>query len=194
MQAPLTPARPGLVRRLALWGAGAHGENLAWHAGAVARRSRGRVRTTTRPHPGTAPADPPAGALGCRRPRREPGLGPPRRRAAGPPGARPARGAARDAQHPHDRRPAAPSPAAALLPAARQSAGPRASSAGTYGGLVFTTRPELAGTFGMVASTHWLATAAGMATLEAGRQRVRRRRRHRLRAPGRRTPPQRPRR
>jgi gamma-glutamyltranspeptidase/glutathione hydrolase len=32
----------------------------------------------------------------------------------------------------------------------------------------FTTRPELAGTFGMVASTHWLATAAGMATLEAG--------------------------
>jgi gamma-glutamyltranspeptidase/glutathione hydrolase len=33
---------------------------------------------------------------------------------------------------------------------------------------VFTTRPELAGTFGMVASTHWLATAAGMATLESG--------------------------
>ncbi|MGY1617858.1 gamma-glutamyltransferase family protein [Geodermatophilus sp. SYSU D00691] len=33
---------------------------------------------------------------------------------------------------------------------------------------MFTTRPELAGTFGMVASTHWLATAAGMATLEQG--------------------------
>jgi len=33
---------------------------------------------------------------------------------------------------------------------------------------VFTTRPELAGTFGMIASTHWLATAAGMAVLEAG--------------------------
>src|SRR4051812_16529621 len=32
----------------------------------------------------------------------------------------------------------------------------------------FTTRPELTGTFGMVASTHWLATAAGMAVLEAG--------------------------
>jgi gamma-glutamyltranspeptidase len=32
----------------------------------------------------------------------------------------------------------------------------------------FTTRPELAGTFGMVASTHWLATAAGMAVLERG--------------------------
>jgi gamma-glutamyltranspeptidase / glutathione hydrolase len=33
---------------------------------------------------------------------------------------------------------------------------------------VFTTRPELAGTFGMVASTHWLASAAGMAVLERG--------------------------
>jgi gamma-glutamyltranspeptidase / glutathione hydrolase len=33
----------------------------------------------------------------------------------------------------------------------------------------FTTRPELAGTFGMVASTHWLASAAGMAVLESGR-------------------------
>jgi gamma-glutamyltranspeptidase / glutathione hydrolase len=33
---------------------------------------------------------------------------------------------------------------------------------------VFTTRPVLAGTFGMVASTHWLATAAGMAVLESG--------------------------
>src|SRR5919198_5738426 len=33
---------------------------------------------------------------------------------------------------------------------------------------MFSTRPELAGTFGMVASTHWLATAAGMAVLEAG--------------------------
>ena len=32
----------------------------------------------------------------------------------------------------------------------------------------FTTRPELAGTFGMVASTHWLASAAGMAVLELG--------------------------
>jgi gamma-glutamyltranspeptidase/glutathione hydrolase len=33
---------------------------------------------------------------------------------------------------------------------------------------VFTTRPELRGTFGMVASTHWLASAAGMAVLELG--------------------------
>src|ERR687889_928800 len=32
----------------------------------------------------------------------------------------------------------------------------------------FTTRPELSGTFGMVASTHWLASAAGMAALERG--------------------------
>ncbi|MGH3007837.1 MAG: gamma-glutamyltransferase family protein [Gaiellaceae bacterium] len=32
----------------------------------------------------------------------------------------------------------------------------------------FATRPELRGTFGMVASTHWLASAAGMAVLERG--------------------------
>src|SRR6201986_391465 len=32
----------------------------------------------------------------------------------------------------------------------------------------FTTRPELAGTFGMVASTHWLPSAAGVAVLEQG--------------------------
>jgi gamma-glutamyltranspeptidase / glutathione hydrolase len=34
--------------------------------------------------------------------------------------------------------------------------------------VAFTTRPELRGTFGMVASTHWLASAAGMAVLEQG--------------------------
>jgi gamma-glutamyltranspeptidase / glutathione hydrolase len=32
----------------------------------------------------------------------------------------------------------------------------------------FTTRPELRGTFGMVASTHWLASAVGMSMLERG--------------------------
>jgi len=32
----------------------------------------------------------------------------------------------------------------------------------------FTTRPELQGSFGMVASTHWLASASGMAVLERG--------------------------
>lgn len=32
----------------------------------------------------------------------------------------------------------------------------------------FTTRPEIAGTFGVVASTHWVATAVGMGTLERG--------------------------
>src|SRR5207237_9717230 len=36
------------------------------------------------------------------------------------------------------------------------------------GSVEFTTRPELRGTFGMVASTHWLASAAGMAVLEIG--------------------------
>ena len=34
--------------------------------------------------------------------------------------------------------------------------------------MTFTTRPELRGTFGAVASTHWLASAAGMAVLERG--------------------------
>ncbi len=34
--------------------------------------------------------------------------------------------------------------------------------------MTFTTRPELRGTFGMVSSTHWLASAAGMAVLERG--------------------------
>ena len=33
---------------------------------------------------------------------------------------------------------------------------------------MFTTRPEIRGTFGVVASTHWLASAAGMAILEKG--------------------------
>jgi gamma-glutamyltranspeptidase/glutathione hydrolase len=34
--------------------------------------------------------------------------------------------------------------------------------------VTFTTRPELRGTFGMVAATHWLAASAGMAVLEQG--------------------------
>src|SRR5438045_9623627 len=32
----------------------------------------------------------------------------------------------------------------------------------------FTTRPEIRGTFGAVATTHWLATQTGMAVLERG--------------------------
>src|SRR3569833_2967562 len=32
----------------------------------------------------------------------------------------------------------------------------------------FTTRPEIEGTFGVVATTHWIATAIGMAILEKG--------------------------
>ncbi len=32
----------------------------------------------------------------------------------------------------------------------------------------FTTRPEILGTFGVVTSTHWLASAAGMGMLERG--------------------------
>src|SRR5260370_30291428 len=33
---------------------------------------------------------------------------------------------------------------------------------------VFSTRPEIQGTFGVVASTHWLASAVGMGVLEKG--------------------------
>src|SRR5215210_6512435 len=33
---------------------------------------------------------------------------------------------------------------------------------------MFTTRPELVGTFGMAASTHWLASSVGMSVLERG--------------------------
>src|SRR5260370_42031477 len=32
----------------------------------------------------------------------------------------------------------------------------------------FTTRPEIEGTFGVVTSTHWIATAVGMSVLEKG--------------------------
>ena len=32
----------------------------------------------------------------------------------------------------------------------------------------FTTRPEITGTFGVVTSTHWIATAVGMGVLERG--------------------------
>ena len=33
---------------------------------------------------------------------------------------------------------------------------------------MFTTRPEIAGTFGVVATTHWVASAVGMSVLERG--------------------------
>src|SRR5882724_10443994 len=33
---------------------------------------------------------------------------------------------------------------------------------------MFTTRPEIKGTFGVVASTHWIASAVGMSMLEKG--------------------------
>jgi gamma-glutamyltranspeptidase / glutathione hydrolase len=38
----------------------------------------------------------------------------------------------------------------------------------TSWGLPFTTRPEIKGTFGVAASTHWIATAVAMRTLERG--------------------------
>ena len=33
---------------------------------------------------------------------------------------------------------------------------------------MFTTRPEIAGTFGVAASTHWIASSTAMAVLERG--------------------------
>src|SRR5262249_47889740 len=50
----------------------------------------------------------------------------------------------------------------------RPTAGRPGSGPHTGGGVMNPTRPQLAGTFGMVASTHWLASAAGMAELEHG--------------------------
>ena len=58
----------------------------------------------------------------------------------------------------------------------------------------FTTRPEIEGTFGVVTSTHWIATAVGMAHAGEGRQCLRRRRRHRVYAAGGRAASERPRR
>src|SRR3954468_8326424 len=34
--------------------------------------------------------------------------------------------------------------------------------------MTFTTRPEIVGTFGVVTSTHWIASAVGMGVLERG--------------------------
>jgi len=33
---------------------------------------------------------------------------------------------------------------------------------------MFTTRPEIVGTFGVVTTTHWLGSAVGMSVLEKG--------------------------
>jgi gamma-glutamyltranspeptidase/glutathione hydrolase len=45
---------------------------------------------------------------------------------------------------------------------------PTRGQGGPYPGMRFTTRPEIAGTFGAVTSTHWLASAVGMSMLERG--------------------------
>jgi gamma-glutamyltranspeptidase / glutathione hydrolase len=50
----------------------------------------------------------------------------------------------------------------------RGEGAPRLIMAGNINPNPFTTRPEIEGTFGVVASTHWIATAVGMATLEKG--------------------------
>src|SRR6478735_8625335 len=68
-----------------------------------------------------------------------------------------------------------PSTTPATSSTSTRTSSPHRSSGGAVRGAprmsrveAFTTRPELSGTFGMVASTHWLASAAGMAVLERG--------------------------
>ena len=60
--------------------------------------------------------------------------------------------------------------------------------------MTFTTRPTLQGTFGMVSSTHWLASQSAMAELEAGGNAFDAAVDRRLRPARRRAAPQRPRR
>ena len=57
--------------------------------------------------------------------------------------------------------------------------------------MTFTTRPTLQGTFGMVSSTHWLASQSAMADARARRQRLRRGGDRRVRPARRRAAPQR---
>src|SRR5262245_35008161 len=51
---------------------------------------------------------------------------------------------------------------------ARRTIGASAMSNPNINAGPFTTRPEIDGTFGVVASTHWIGTAVGMAVLERG--------------------------
>src|ERR1044072_4712913 len=59
-------------------------------------------------------------------------------------------------------------PACAQLPAPNRPKTKRRIRTGNTTPDPSTTRPEIEGTFGVVTSTHWIATAVGMATLEKG--------------------------
>ena len=54
------------------------------------------------------------------------------------------------------------------VPSLREFARPGGSALKLINPNPFTTRPEIVGTFGVVASTHWIATAVGMGILERG--------------------------
>ena len=128
------------------------------HAGPARCRARGRPREAARPHPGPARRRPPVGdgpALGLPLPHALPGRSTALRRggAEAPAGGGqhgglpPRRGRWHRAGHPHH---------------ARIAHDDRTLR------MTFTTRPTLEGTFGMVSSTHWIASQAAMRELELG--------------------------
>ena len=47
-------------------------------------------------------------------------------------------------------------------------AAPVSVTSAWFGSVMFTTRPEILGTHGVVAATHWLGAGVGMAVLEKG--------------------------
>ena len=59
-------------------------------------------------------------------------------------------------------------PSAAYSAAVPESGRQRRSTMANINAGPFTTRPEIDGTFGVVASTHWIGTAVGMSILERG--------------------------
>src|SRR5205807_2449879 len=55
-----------------------------------------------------------------------------------------------------------------IVQVARELGAAGRAPGGVLTGMAFTTRPELRGTFGVVSSTHWLASQCAMAVLDRG--------------------------